>query len=133
MNKPVWAAFSSAADTTGANRIRTSQLKVPASGIPLVGRTSCSAGGLGQKNYPGAARLRSRAFRAWSRCQRVRAHSSSRMVFLAARSDRAYRRAVVFVTALRSLIESSMAHSAGPADTTPADAPLRGHYQMILR
>ncbi|MCZ2404753.1 hypothetical protein IV498_16605 [Paenarthrobacter sp. Z7-10] len=52
---------------------------------------------------------------------------------MAARSDRANRTAVVFVTALRWLIESSMAHNVGPADAKPADPLLRGHYQMILR
>jgi hypothetical protein len=41
--------------------------------------------------------------------------------------------AMTFVTALRSLIESSMAHNAEAADTTPTDTPLRGHSQMILR
>jgi hypothetical protein len=40
---------------------------------------------------------------------------------------------MVFVTALRSLIESSMAHNAEAADIVPAGTPLRGHSQMILR
>jgi hypothetical protein len=57
---------------------------------------------------------------------------SSRICFSTARSDRAYRVAMTFMTALRPLIESSMAH-AEAAHTAPADTPLRGHSQMILR
>ena len=54
------------------------------------------------------------------------------MTFYAPRSARAYRVAIVLVTALRWLIESSMAHRAEPAAASPADAPLRGHLKGFL-
>ncbi|WP_141990251.1 hypothetical protein [Rhodoglobus vestalii] len=67
------------------------------------------------------------ALRAWSRCQPIVAHNSSRIAFLPARSDRPYRVAIVLVTALRSLIVSSMPHRPEATTATPPDTPLRGH------
>jgi hypothetical protein len=43
------------------------------------------------------------------------------------------RQAKLTVTALRSLIESSMAHSVPPAATDKGDAPPAGQYQMTPR
>ena len=58
------------------------------------------ARGLRGRTTTGCSAVRS-ALRAWSRCHPVTAHNSSRIAFLPALSERRYRVAEAFVTALR--------------------------------
>src|SRR5680860_541890 len=77
--------------------------------------------GAGTRRGPSASRS---ALRAWSRCQPVVAHNSSRITTLAPLDADRYRVAVALVTALRWLIVSPM-FEAGPTPRCPYSPPRR--------
>src|SRR5665811_580748 len=77
--------------------------------------------GAGTRRGPSASRS---ALRAWSRCQPVVAHNSSRITTLAPLDADRYRVAVALVTALRWLIVSPM-FEAGPTPRWPYSPPRR--------
>jgi hypothetical protein len=111
---------ATSSDSTGARRL-------PA-GIPSTAQQKISAaitfgpyfGGRGALGLTTIGRNAVRsALRAWSRRQPVVAHNSSRIRPLPALSARRYRFAIVFVTALRSLIDGPIVSAYGPVPASP--------------